>query len=307
MTMNNSVKPAPKRRIRHSMGDQIYYLITYVLLTILLLLVAYPLVFVLSASFSSGVAVSSGQVKLWPVQLSIESYLAVFKHPEILTGYRNTIFYTVVGTFINLVMTMILAYPLSRDDLPGRGAFTFLFAFTMWFSGGLIPTYLLMRDIHFINTVWVMIVPGAISVYNMILVRTFIQSNIPRELLEASSIDGCSDIQYLLTIVLPLSKAVMAVIVLFYAVGHWNAYFNGFIYLTSRKLIPLQVILREILVKNQVDMTLIVDPELAVAREGLADVLKYALIVVATVPILCVYPFIQRYFVKGVMIGSIKG
>ncbi len=157
MTMNNMIKHTPKRRIKHSTGDRIYYLISNILLTMLLLLVAYPLIFVLAASFSSGVAVSSGQVKLWPVDLSIESYLAVFKHPEILTGYRNTIFYTVAGTFINLAMTMILAYPLSRNDLPGRGAFPFLFAFTMWFSGGLIPTYLLMRDIHFINTIWVFI------------------------------------------------------------------------------------------------------------------------------------------------------
>ena len=307
MNKANNAAHSGASHIKHSTGDRVFYIFVNIVLTLLLITVLYPLIFVLSASFSSGVAVSSGQVLLWPVELSVESYMAVFKHPEILTGYKNTIFYTVAGTFINLAMTMILAYPLSRDDLPGRGFFTFLFAFTMWFSGGLIPSYLLMRDIRFINTIWVMIIPGAISVYNMILVRTNIQSNIPKELLEATSIDGCSDFQYFIHVVLPLSKAVMAVIVLFYAVGHWNAYFNGFIYLTNRKLIPLQVILREILVKNQVDMTLIADPELAVAIQGLADVLKYALIVVAMVPILCVYPFIQRYFVKGVMIGSIKG
>ncbi|MDR1600791.1 MAG: carbohydrate ABC transporter permease [Oscillospiraceae bacterium] len=302
-----SAQGGRREKIRHSMGDRIYYAVSKVLLTLLWLIIAYPVVYVLSASFSSGIAVSSGQVVLWPVDLSLESYRAVFQHPDIMTGYRNTIFYTVTATTLNVAMTMIAAYPLSRGDMPGRNGFMFLFSFTMWFSGGLIPFYILMSNMRMINTVWVMIIPGAISVYNMILVRTFLANSIPKELLEAATIDGCSDAGYFIYMLLPLAKAVIAVITLFYAVGHWNQYFNGFIYLINRKLMPLQVILREVLVKNQIDMTLIADPELAVARQGLADVLKHALIVVATVPILCVYPFIQRYFVQGVMIGSIKG
>jgi multiple sugar transport system permease protein/putative aldouronate transport system permease protein len=177
----------------------------------------------------------------------------------------------------------------------------------MFFSGGLIPSYILMKDLKLINTLWVMVLPGALSVYNMIIARTFIQSNIPGELIEATSIDGCSDIRFFFSFVLPLSKAVIAVIALFSAVGHWNAYFSAMMYLNKRTLFPLQIILREILIMNQVDVSMIMDPELQQANAQVAAVLKYALIVVATVPILCVYPFVQKYFIKGVMIGSIKG
>ncbi|HCS74925.1 MAG TPA: sugar ABC transporter permease [Clostridiales bacterium] len=270
-------------------------------------LVAYPLIYVLSSSFSSPRAVISGKVILFPVDFSLEGYKAVFSHKLILSGYRNTVFYTVVGTLVNLFVTMTCAYPLSRRDFPMHKQFNWLFLFTMFFGGGLIPTYILMTQIKFVNTVWVMLIPGALSVYNMFLARTFLYSSIPNDLLDAAQIDGCSDTSYFIRIILPLSKPIIAVLTLFYAVGHWNAYFSAMMYLNDRKLFPLQLILREILIASQIDMTDFVDVEGMVAKQGLADLLKYSLIVVATVPILCVYPFIQKYFIKGVMLGSIKG
>lgn len=291
----------------HPTSDKIYYVFSGIILTSILIAVAYPLIYVLSASFSSGTAVSSGQVLLWPVDLSLEGYQAVFKNKDILRSYGNTFLYTILGTFINVTVVMTCAYALSRPGLRGRNFFMILFTFTMFFSGGLIPFYMLMRNLHLIDTMWAMVLPGALSVYNMIIARTFIQSSIPGELVEATSMDGCSDIRFFFSFVLPLSKAVIAVITLFSAVGHWNAYFNALMYLNDRSLYPLQVILREILIMNQVDVSMIMDPELQQANVQAAAVLKYALIVVATLPILCVYPFIQKYFVKGVMIGSLKG
>ncbi|QNK57021.1 carbohydrate ABC transporter permease [Paenibacillus sp. PAMC21692] len=295
------------KRVSSPASDKIYYWISGVILAFILLAVTYPLVFILSASFSSGNAVSSGKVLLWPVDFSLEGYEAVFRNKDIWGAYLNTLLYTVLGTFINVTLVMTCAYALSRPKLRGRNFFMFLFTFTMFFSGGLIPFYILMKDLSLLNTIWVMVLPGALSVYNMIIARTFIQSTLPTELLEAAKVDGCSDVRFFFSFVLPLSKAVIAVIALFSAVGHWNAYFNGLIYLNDRDLYPLQIILREILIMNQVDLTMIIDPELQVANAHAAAVLKYALIVVATVPILCVYPFIQKYFVKGVMIGSLKG
>ena len=265
------------------------------------------MIYVLSSSFSSGAAISSGQVILWPVDLSLEGYKAVFSHRYIIPAYRNTIFYTVAGTIINLAITLTCAYPLSRKDFPLRKFFMGMFLFTMFFSGGLIPTYILISNLGFVNTIWAMLIPGALSVYNMILVRTFLTGNIPLELLEASQIDGCSDAKYFTAVLLPLSKPVIAVITLYYAVGHWNSYFNAMIYLSDMELYPLQLILRQILVASQINLSDMVDVESMVAKQGLADILKYALIVVSTVPILCMYPFIQRYFIKGVMIGSVKG
>jgi len=287
--------------------DKIYYTLIYLFTFFLVLSVLYPIVYVLSASFSSPEAVSTGKVILLPVEPGLQGYEAVFKDTRIPVGYLNTIFYTVAGTFINVSMTLFCAYPLARKHLPHRGFFTFFFTFTMLFSGGMIPNYLLLRDLHMLNTIWAMLIPGAISVYSMIITRTFIASSIPEELLEATQIDGCSDFKYFFLFVLPLSKAVIAVIAMQYAVGHWNAYFNAFIYLTKERLYPLQIILREILVMNQIAANNVVDPETAVAMQGLADLLKYSLIVISSAPILCIYPFFQKYFVKGIMIGSIKG
>jgi len=296
-----------RRNMKDPVEDKILYAIVYTVLTFVTIAVLYPLIFIISSSFSSGSAVSSGRVVLLPVEPTLEGYKAVFKHKHIVTGYRNTIFYTTAGTAINVAMTLIAAYPLSRKDMQFKKFYMFLFVFTMFFGGGLIPTYILMTQIKFINTIWAMIVPGALSVYNMIVTRTFIMSNIPQELLEAAQIDGCSDAKYFFMVVLPLSKAIIAVMTLFYAVGHWNAYFNALIYLNEPKLYPLQLILRTILVANRVNLSDIEDPELIAAKQGLADLLKHSLIIVSTAPILVLYPFIQKYFIKGVMIGSIKG
>ena len=222
-------------------------------------------------------------------------------------GFCNSILYTVLGTAINLVMTMIAAYALSRDDVPGSNKIMLLFTFTMFFNGGMIPTYMLIRSLHMLDTVWAMIIPGAIGVYNLIIARTFIRNSIPGDLLDAAKIDGCSDIKYFLKIVLPLSKAIMAVLVLFYGVGHWNSYFNPMLYLNTRELFPLPIFLKEILIANQIDPSTVSDPELQMQIAKIADVIKYALIVVSTIPVMLIYPFIQKYFVKGVMIGSVKG
>lgn len=307
--MQAKTEKAPRRvkAIRDPAEDRILYTVVTVLLTIFTLVVSYPIIYVISSSFSSGTAVTTGRVVLWPVDFSLEGYKTVFSHRYILSAYRNTLFYTVAGTCINLAVTMTCAYPLSRRDFPMRKFFTGLFLFTMFFSGGLIPTYILMSRIGFVNTIWAMLIPGALSVYNMILVRTFLNGSIPLELLEASQIDGCSDFKYFTSILLPLSKPVIAVITLYYAVGHWNAYFSAMMYLNDVQLFPLQLILRQILVANQISLNDLVDVESMVAKQGLADILKYALIVVSTAPIMCMYPFIQRYFIKGVMIGSVKG
>lgn len=295
-----------KNIIRLSGSDLVYYVIVNIVLLTITLTVLYPLIFIIAASFSSPSAVSNGKVFLWPVDFSLEGYNAVFKSKHIGSGYFNTFFYTIVGTAINVTMTMIAAYPLARKKLPLRGVITFLFAFTMLFSGGMIPDYILMLNLKMINTRWALIIPGAISVYNMIIARTFIQ-NIPNELLEAAQIDGCSDTYYFFRVVLPLSKAIIAVLTLYYAVGHWNSYFSAFLYLTNRKLYPLQIVLREILVANSISMDEIVDPETMNAKQGLADLLKYSLIIVSSVPVIILYPFIQKYFIKGIMIGSLKG
>jgi multiple sugar transport system permease protein/putative aldouronate transport system permease protein len=296
-----------KRQIQRSAGDRVFFAVSYSVVTLLTLIVLYPLVFILSASFSSAEAVSTGKVILFPVDFSTVGYQKVFENPRVWTGYRNTLLYTVLGTFINVFMTLICAYPLARKNLPHKGLLTFLFTFTMLFSGGLIPTYLLIRSLNMINTVWVMVIPGAISVYQMIITRTFIRTTIPEELLEATQIDGCNDFRFFRMFIVPLSKAVIAVIALQYAVAHWNSYFSAFIYLSDRKLYPLQIFLREILIMNQIDANEIIDPETAVAMQGMADLLKYSLIIVASAPILFAYQFVQKYFVKGVMIGSLKG
>lgn len=293
--------------IRYSRSDLLFYGISGIILTVLLAVTLYPLLYVVAASFSSPSAVSTGRVYLWPVDFTLEGYQAVLSKPDIPRAYLNTGFYTLMGTVINVAMVMCAAYPLTRKKLKGRNVFTFIFTFTMFFSGGMIPFYILMVRLHLIDTIWAMLLPGALSVYNMIIARTFIQSNIPNELLEAATIDGCSDARYFFTMVLPLSKALIAVIALFSAVGHWNSYFNAMMYLNSRKLVPLQIILREILIMNQVDLSMVANPEMLTQLARMSDILKYALIVISTAPILCIYPFAQKYFVKGVMIGSIKG
>lgn len=296
-----------KNAVQRSRDDKLFYSISYAFVILLTLIVLYPLIFIVSASFSSANAVSSGRVVLFPVEPSVMGYQRVFENERVWTGYANTILYTGLGTLINVFMTLICAYPLARKKLPHKGFFTFLFTFTMLFSGGMIPSYLVMRDLKILNTVWVMVLPGAIGISQMIVTRTFLRSTIPDELLEATQIDGCNDFRFFTMFVLPLSKAVIAVIAMQYAIGHWNSYFNAMIYLSDSSKYPLQIFLREILIMNDIDTSDIVDEELAIAMQGMADLLKYSLIVVATAPILCIYPFVQKYFVKGVMMGSLKG
>lgn len=293
-------------KIKQSKSDRIFYLLNDLWLLLALLVVLYPVIYIISSSFSSASAVSTGKVVLWPVEFSLEGYKKVFEHEGIITGYLNTIFYTVVGTAINIVVTILAAYPLSRRKMPGKKFLMMLFTFTMMFNGGLIPAYLLNSQLGIINTRWVMLIPGALSVYNMIIAKNFFENNIPNELMEASQIDGCDHFRFLMKIVIPLSKSILAVLVLYYAVAHWNSYFNAFIYLSDDNLFPLQIILRDILVANSVD-GLVIDPEAMAAKQGLADLLKYSLIVVSSAPFMLIYPFVQKHFVKGALVGAVKG
>ena len=293
-------------RIQDTAGDRIFYRVNAILLTLLTLSVLYPIIYVLANSFSSPAAVSSGKVYLWPLDPSVEGYRRVLENPNILSGFLNSVFYTVVGTAINLAMTMIAAYPMARKDLPLRSFFSVLFAFTMLFGGGMIPNYILIMKLGMLNTRWALLLPGALSVYNMIIARTAMQS-LPDELLEAAYIDGCSDARYFVRIVLPLSGATIAVLALYYAVGHWNSYFSAFMYLSDRSKYPLQIVLREILIMGQIAESDITDLDSAEHIQGLSQLLKYALIVISSAPMMLIYPFVQKYFVKGVMIGSLKG
>lgn len=287
--------------------DKIMYTIIYIAMGLLLVTVLYPLIYVVSSSFSSGLAVSSGKVLLWPVEPSITGYKIIFSYKLVWTGYFNTILVTVVATTINVLLTICAAYPLSRRDFIGRNFYMTLFMITMFFSGGLIPNYILMSRLNLTNTRWSVILAGAISVTNMIIMRTYFINSIPSDLFDAARIDGINDWGYLFRIVLPLSRAIMAVIVLYYAVAHWNSYFNAMLYIRDRNLYPLQIVLRDILNVSKIDLSQITDAEVLAQMTGAADLIKFALIVVSAVPILSAYPFVQKYFEKGVMIGSVKG
>ena len=300
--------------IRYSKEDRLFYVLDFIVLTIVFVLVIYPLIYILSSSFSDKLAVMAGRVILWPIKPSLEGYQAVFEFDEVWVGYYNTIIYTVFGTALNVFMTMIIAYPLSRRDFVGRNLIMFAFTFTLFFHGGLIPTYLVIRSLGLIDTRAVMIIPWAIAVYNVIITRTFLQSSIPTELYEAARVDGASNIRMLLMIVLPLSGPIIAVISLFYAVGHWNQFFNALIYLRRSELKPLQLVLRDILVLNSPaalsDLMASATPEELEAlqqRAFLQGLIQFALIIIATAPVLVAYPFVQKHFVRGVMIGAIKG
>ena len=293
--------------IRYSTSDKILQAVVYTLVILLLVIIIYPLVYVVSSSFSSGSAVSSGRVLLWPVEFSLDGYEAVFAYKQIWVGYKNTVFYTIVGTCLNLVLTVMAAYPLSRANFQGKGIYMTIFMITMFVSGGLIPNYILMTQLKLTNTRAALILSGALSVYNMTIMRTFFRSSIPGDLLDAAKIDGITDIGYLFKIVLPLSKAIISVICLYYAVAHWNSYFNAMLYLRDSTLEPLQTVLRSILISGKVDLSNITDPEMLAKMQGMQDLMKNAIIVVSSVPMLVAYPFVQKFFEKGVMIGSVKG
>lgn len=288
---------------KRSVGEIIFDGFNIVLLIMLAFLFLYPMWYVFVASLSSGHAIARGQVNFWPVGFNLEAYSKVFANQEIWTAYLNTIFYVVFGTIINLALTTLGAYPLSRQDLYGRGLFMGLIVFTMFFSGGLIPIYLNIRDLGLYNTRWALLLPPGISAFNLIVMRTFFQG-IPDSLIESAKIDGANEFKILARIVLPLSKPVIAVMVLFYAVAHWNSWFNALIFLRNRSLFPLQLLLREILIQaSAAEMaTGITTREITTISESI----KYATIIVSTLPVLVIYPFLQKYFVQGVMIGAIK-
>ena len=284
-----------------NVGRNIFNTINATLLSILAIATLYPFLYVASSSFTSEKALMVGKIGIIPEDLSLLAYKIILNYPLIPGAYKNTILYTVLGVIVNLLLTTLGAYPLSRDRFKGKNLFMFIIAFTMLFHGGIIPTFIVVRNLHLINSIWAMVLPSAINTFNLIVMRTFFQQ-IPVDIEEAAAIDGCNDLQTLFKIILPMSIPSIMTIGLFYAVQHWNSFFPALIYLNERKLFPLQIILRDIVIQNRAD-DLMSSGENVMARESI----KYATIMVATVPILMVYPFIQKYFVKGVMIGAIKG
>ncbi|ANY76321.1 sugar ABC transporter permease [Paenibacillus ihbetae] len=293
--------------VKESAGDRLFDIINYILLAIVLTIVLYPLIFVAVASISNPAAVVKGEVWLLPKEINFTGYEKVFANKEILNGYMNTILYTVAGTIVNVGMTILAAYPLSRKDFRGRNIFTALFVFTMFFSGGLIPTYLIVKDLGMTNTMWALIIPNAVAVWNIIIMRTFFQQSIPFEIQESAQMDGCGNLKILLKIILPLSMPILAVMTLFYSVAHWNSFFSALIYLTERDKYPLQLFLREILIQSNMQDMIQTSEESLAKTIMEAESIKYALVIVANLPILMLYPFLQRYFVKGMVIGAIKG
>ncbi|WP_088549847.1 carbohydrate ABC transporter permease [Paenibacillus aquistagni] len=298
--------------VKETKTDKIFLTCNYIYLTIALLLVLYPLLYIISASISDPKLVASGEMWLFPKGITFEGYKMVFQNDKIWTGYGNTILYTVIGTCVNLIVTIPAAYALSRKDFVGRNFFMGMFMVTMFIGGGLVPGYLLIKNLGLVNSMWALILPGAASIWNIIVSRTFFASTIPRELQEAAQIDGCTNMRLFIKIVLPLSAPIIAVMALFYGVGHWNSYFSALIYLNDESKFPLQMILRQILVLNEIsaDTAGAINASVAEAMNNKAEVaalLKYGVIIVSTLPVIAIYPFLQRYFVQGVMIGSVKG
>ena len=294
-----------KQVILRSGSDRAFDIALAVICGLIFISVLYPLYFVVLASFSDPIQVAGGKVWLWTNKPTLEGYKKVFEYEKLWIGYRNTIVYAVVGVAAHLLVTIPAAYALSRKDAMLRGPIMMLFTITMFFGGGIVPTYLIYKAFGMLDTIWVMTLPGCVSVYNLIIARTFFQSNIPGELLDAARIDGCDDFRFFAKIVVPLSSAIIAVVMLYQVVGIWNSYMDGLLYLSSDSKIPLQLVLREILVKNSVDggQMGMGDDEL----ENLKEQMKYCVIVVSTLPMMILYPFVQKFFTKGVMIGSIKG
>ena len=296
-----------KERTKRARSDEpLFDAVVNAVSILLVLIVSYPLVYVVSASFSNPLSVVQGDVWLLPVHPNLDSYRYIITDGRIWNGYKNTVLYTVVGTAVNLVLTVLASYPLSRRDLPGRNIFMFLMVFTMYFSGGIIPSYLLIRSLGLLNTFWVMILPTAITTYNLIVMRTYFSVSIPTELLESGFIDGAGNFRLLVSLVLPLSGPIVAVIGLFYAVAHWNAFFNALIYLRDTQLYPLQLVLRDILLQSMVED---VGTDSLGLREQvlISEGIKYAVIILSSLPVIVAYPYVQKYFVKGIMIGAIKG
>ena len=305
---NYNMKTKPVKRCRE---DVIFDTVIFILLTLILFVVAYPLYWVIISSFSDPTAVSAGKVLLRPLGFTLKGYAEVFKNSQVMRGFFNSIVITFVGVCVNLAVTLPTAYALSRDNFSGKKPITIFYMITMFFGGGMIPTYLVVKNMQLLNTIWALVLPGCLSVYNMIVARTFFKSNISEELYEAGEIDGCTQSRFFFQIALPLSKAIIAIMVLYYGVGHWNSYFSALLYISDQDKYPLQLVLRNILITNQTALSQTATTAAARAalqeQQQLIDVMKYSLIIISSVPVLIMYPLVQKHFVKGVMIGSVKG
>lgn len=297
---------ASKVKLYRTLPDRILMACVWILMFFITVVILVPVLFIIASSFSDPSAVSAGKVFLWPVDFSLAGYQVIFQSPNIVKAFVNSVAYTVVGTVVSVSLTLLAGYPLSRTDLQIRGAVMFLFTVTMFFSGGMIPTYLVVSKLGLIDSFWAMILPSAMGVWNVILIKTYIQSSIPLEIFESASIDGCSDWKYFVNMIIPLSKPIIAVMVLLYAVGKWNDFFSALLYLNDVNKQPLQLLLRNVLVQNDsVGMAMNLAQQMN--RQELKTLLQYSLIIVSSVPVMLLYPFIQKYFVKGIMMGSIKG
>ena len=305
---NYNMKTKPVKRCRE---DVIFDTVIFIILTLILFVVAYPLYWVIISSFSDPTAVSAGKVLLRPIGFTLKGYAEVFKNSQVMRGFFNSIVITFVGVCVNLAVTLPTAYALSRDNFSGKKPITVFYMITMFFGGGMIPTYLVVKNMQLLNTIWALVLPGCLSVYNMIVARTFFKSNISEELYEAGEIDGCTQSRFFFQIALPLSKAIIAIMVLYYGVGHWNSYFSALLYISDQDKYPLQLVLRNILITNQTALSQTATTAAARAalqeQQQLIDVMKYSLIIISSVPVLIMYPLLQKHFVKGVMIGSVKG
>ena len=304
-----SVRLVSKEFKKQSKSDKAFDIINHIFLILILIVVLYPLWFIVIASFSSPNEVAAGNVLFWPKGFNVKGYAEIFKYEKIWIGYKNSIIYTFVGTAINLIATIPAAFAFSRKkDLVGSTFLMLLFSLTMFFGGGLVPTYLLIQNLGLYDTMWALVLPGAVSVYNLIVARTFFDQSIPYELWEAATVDGCDYAKYFFRIVIPISKPIIAVMLLIYAVGHWNSYFNALIYIIDSAKQPLQVILREVLIQSQnvTNMTSTSMDTLEAQRQ-LSEMIKYGVIIVSSLPVLVMYPFVQKHFVKGMMIGAVKG
>lgn len=300
-----------ERRIGRCRSDVIYDTILFILLSLVFLVVAYPLYFVIISSVSDPIAVSNGEVTFYPIGFTLDGYREVFKTNTVVRGFLNSLLYTVCGVSVNLLVTLPTGYALSRKDFALKKFVTFFYMLTMFIGGGMMPTYLIVKQTGLLNSMWALIIPGAMGVYNMIVAKTFFSTNIPLELMEAAKLDGCGNTRFFFHIVLPLSGAITAILVLYYGQGHWNSYFSALLYINDREMWPLQLELRNILLLNTNTMTKeFITEEMRkeqARREALANMMKYSLIIISSIPMLIVYPFVQKHFVKGVMIGSVKG
>ncbi len=300
-----------KKTIKRAKSDVVFDGVIFVILTFILLIVAYPLYFIIISSFSSPDQVSAGKVIFYPIGFTLEGYKKVFENKQVITGFINSLIYTTVGTCVNLLLTIPTAYALSRRKFQGRKFVTIFYMITMFISGGMIPTYLVVQKLGLLDSMWALILPGSLSVYNMIVARTFFQQNISEELYEAAELDGCGHGRFFFSIALPLSKAIIAIMVLYYGVGHWNSYFSALLYMQTEDKYPLQLVLRSILVQNSAQLsqtiTSAAQQEAMRKQQEAVELMKYSLIIISSIPVLILYPFIQKHFTKGVMIGSVKG